>query len=63
MISKTSFRRPEVGLYLRFFRAAGPLFRGCADMMEGMIPDSTPECGGAPAPIHRGKSAEWGGCQ
>ena len=36
-VSKTSFRSPEVGLRLRFFRTAGGLFEGCADMMEETI--------------------------
>jgi len=36
-VSRTSFRSPEVGLRLRFFRAAGGLFGGCADMMEETI--------------------------
>jgi len=34
-VSRTSFKSPEVGLRLRFFRAAGGLFGGCADMMGG----------------------------
>ena len=43
-VSKTSFIRPEVGLYLRFLR--DPLFGGWADMMVGeMIPSSVLECG------------------
>lgn len=36
-VSKTSLRSPEVGLRLRFFRAAGGLFWGCADMMGSTI--------------------------
>ena len=43
MTSKTSFRRPEVGLYLRFFRER--LAGGCVDMVEEMIPGLIQECG------------------
>ena len=36
MVSKTSFKRPEVGLYLRFFRDPGLFLGGCVDILEAM---------------------------
>ena len=35
-ISRAPFNRPEVGLYLRFFRAPGRVLGGCVDILEAM---------------------------
>ena len=44
-VSKAPFRRPEVGLYLCFFRPPERLFGGCTDMAEETNPNSLQECG------------------
>ena len=60
MISKTSFRRPEVGLYLRFLRER--FVGGCVDMVGGTIPSSIRECGWSRAIVGKllgvGRAAE-----
>lgn len=36
-VSTTPFRRPEVGLYLRFFLVVEPVLSGCVDILEVTI--------------------------